>query len=66
MRHHSNRTQLNYPQVAQMLPQGREYSAFAPDMPSNGPQSLTAINNILPQIPSKMNNLASEEVILKP
>ncbi|XP_050485275.1 uncharacterized protein LOC126870998 isoform X1 [Bombus huntii] len=66
MRHHSNRTQLNYPQVAQMLPQGREYSAFAPDMPSNGPQSLTAVNNILPQIPSKMNNLASEEVILKP
>ncbi|KOX75747.1 hypothetical protein WN51_12074 [Melipona quadrifasciata] len=65
MRHHPNRTQPNHPQVAQVLPRDREYDAFPADSPSNGPQSLTAIGKTISQIPDKINNLASEEVLLK-
>ncbi|XP_076663713.1 uncharacterized protein LOC143366481 [Andrena cerasifolii] len=68
MRHRANRTQPNAPapRVAQILPRGREYRAFFGDGPSNGPQSLTGISGALSQFPGKMNDLASEEVILKP
>ncbi|KZC03771.1 Early activation antigen CD69, partial [Dufourea novaeangliae] len=68
MRHHPNRTQLNYtaPRVEQILPRGREYATFYGDGPSNGPQSLTDMNRVLSQMPGKINDLASEEVLLKP
>ena len=68
MRHRANRTQPNAPapRVAQILPRGQEYRAFLGDGPSNGPQSLTGISGTLSQLPGRMNDLASEEVILKP
>lgn len=66
MRHHPNRTQPNHPQVAQVLPRDREYGAYPADGPNNGPQSLTAMSKDFSQIPDKINNLASEEVLLKP
>ncbi|CAD1469709.1 unnamed protein product [Heterotrigona itama] len=64
MRHQPNRTQPSHPQV---LPRDREYGAFPADGPqSNDPQSLTAMSKAFSQIPDKINNLASEEVLLKP
>ncbi|XP_076233269.1 lithostathine-2 isoform X2 [Calliopsis andreniformis] len=68
MRHHANRTPLNRtaPRVAQVLPQGSEYGAFLGDGPIYGSRSLTDISKGLSQIPGKINDLASEEVILKP
>ncbi|XP_076163859.1 uncharacterized protein LOC143144877 [Ptiloglossa arizonensis] len=63
MRHHPNRTQQHslVPRVAQILPRGQGYGAFLGDGPSNGPQSLTDVN-----IPGKINDLTSEEVLVKP
>ncbi|XP_017762859.1 PREDICTED: uncharacterized protein LOC108552708 [Eufriesea mexicana] len=66
MRHHSNRTQANYPRTAQHLLRGRENDALLGDNPSNGPQSLTDMSDVYPQVPGKINSLASEEVLLKP
>lgn len=68
VRHHRNRSQPHYsgPTVAQILPQGQAYSTFLGDGPSNGPQSLTDIGKVFMQNPGKMNDLASEEVLLKP
>ncbi|KOC64204.1 hypothetical protein WH47_12506, partial [Habropoda laboriosa] len=66
IRHHSNKTQANYPRVAQMVPHGREYGAFLGVGPYNGPQSLTDISKVFSHIPGKINDLANEEVLLKP
>ncbi|CAK9798477.1 hypothetical protein ANTPLA_LOCUS1598 [Anthophora plagiata] len=66
MRHHSNKTQSNYPRVAQVIPQGQEYGAFLDDGSNNGPQSLTDLSNMLSNIPGKINELTNEEVLLKP
>ncbi|XP_076754491.1 uncharacterized protein LOC143425510 [Xylocopa sonorina] len=64
MRHHSNRTQPNSLRVAQTVPREQEYSAFLGDGPSNGPQSLTDVNQVFPQI--KINDLVNEEVLIRP
>ncbi|XP_034190731.1 uncharacterized protein LOC117609013 [Osmia lignaria lignaria] len=67
LRHHSNRTQANYPKVSQVVPQGPEYSAFlANGANSRYPQSLTDLGKTFSQYSGKMNELASEEVLIKP
>lgn len=69
IRHNPNRTQPNYsaPTVAQIQPQGQAgYGAFLGDGPSSGPQSLTDLSKVLFQNRGKINDLASEEVLLKP
>ncbi|XP_020296203.1 uncharacterized protein LOC109861098 [Pseudomyrmex gracilis] len=65
----SNRTRLQQPpvvRVAQVLPQRRKYDVF-PDGGSNNhqPQNLADMN-VLSQFHSKINDLAQEEVLLKP
>lgn len=65
VRHHSNRTQENYPQVSQVNHRP-EYGSFLGDGPVNGPQSLTVISKSYPKYRDEIQQLASEEVLLKP
>lgn len=67
-RHRANRTRLqpSAPRVAQVVPRGREYGAFL----ANGyngyqAQNLADMNDVL-SFHNKINDLAREEVLLKP
>ncbi|XP_066589206.1 uncharacterized protein [Prorops nasuta] len=72
LRHHANRTRHNEhsaPKVAQVYPRGREYVAFSGSLSTNSRnqvQSLSDANKLYSQFHNNINDLAHEEILLKP